>query len=226
MKLLLIEDSERLLFSLGQALKRTGYSVDLVSNGIDGYDYARFNTYDVIILDLMLPGMNGLEILGKLRKQGNRTHVLILSARDQVEDRVKGLDLGADDYMIKPFSFDELHARIKTLIRRKFETKNPAITIGPVRIDTLTKQVSRDGKLIRTTPGEYSILEYLALNRGRVLSKEQLLEAIHDSDSYAGTNVIEVLVCKLRSKIGNYDNKPIISTRRGYGYLVEQGESA
>lgn len=224
MKILVIEDSERLLFSLGQALKKSGYSVDLVSNGNDGFDYARFNHYDVIVLDLMLPGMSGLDILKNLRKIGKKTHVLILSAKDQVEDRVLGLELGADDYMIKPFSFDELNARINTLMRRKFESKNPVVTIGPVDINTATKEVYRDGKLVRTTPGEYSILEYLVLNRGRVLSKEQLLEAMHDSDSFAGTNVIEVLVCKLRSKIGNCGDKPIIATRRGYGYLVEQGE--
>lgn len=224
MKILVIEDSERLLFSLGQALKKSGYSVDLVSNGIDGFDYARFNNYDVIVLDLMLPGMSGLEILKKLRAMGKKTHVLILSAKDQVEDRVSGLELGADDYMIKPFSFDELNARISTLMRRKFESKNPVVSIGPVNINTATKEIYRDGELVRTTPGEYSIFEYLVLNRGRVLSKEQLLDAMHDSDSFAGTNVIEVLVCKLRSKIGNWGDKPIISTRRGYGYLVEQGE--
>ncbi len=221
MKILVIEDSERLLFSLGQALKKSGYSVDLVANGIDGFDYARFNNYDVIVLDLMLPGMSGLDILKKLRALGKKTHVLILSAKDQVEDRVRGLELGADDYMIKPFSFDELNARINTLMRRKFESKNPVVTIGPIKINTATKEIYRDGELVRTTPGEYSIFEYLVLNRGRVLSKEQLLEAMHDSDSFAGTNVIEVLVCKLRSKIGTYRDKPIISTRRGYGYLVE-----
>ncbi len=224
MKILVIEDSERLLYSLGQALKKSGYSVDLVSDGKEGLDFARYNDYDVIVLDLMLPGIDGLTILKRLRAFGKKTHVLILSAKDQVEDRVKGLEAGADDYMIKPFSFDELNARIHTLMRRKFESKSPIIEIGPLSINTATKEIHRDGEAVKVTPGEYSILEYLVLNRGRVLSKEQLLEAMHDSDSFAGTNVIEVLVCKLRNKIGTHGEKPIIATRRGYGYLVEQGE--
>lgn len=222
MKLLVIEDSERLRFSLGQALKKSGYSVDLVADGSEGFDFARFNDYDVILLDLMLPGMDGLSLLKKLRAIGKQTHVLILSAKDQVEDRVKGLELGADDYMIKPFAFDELNARINTLMRRKFETKNPIVEVGPLAINTANKEVQREGEALNLTPGEYSILEYLALNRGRVLSKDQLLDAIHDSESYVGVNVIEVMVCKLRGKIGNDDGKPIIATRRGYGYLIEK----
>ncbi len=221
MKVLVIEDSERLRFSLGQALKKSGYTVDAVGDGLEGFDYARFNDYDVILLDLMLPSLDGLTLLKKLRALGKQTHVLILSAKDQVEDRVKGLDLGADDYMIKPFAFDELNARIHTLIRRKYEAKTPEVRLGPVTINTSTKQVLRDNTPIKLTPGEYSILEFLVLNRGRVLSKQQLLDAIHDSDSYAGTNVIEVMICKLRAKVGCNGNRPIIATRRGYGYLVE-----
>lgn len=221
MRVLVIEDSERLLFSLGQALKKSGYTVDLVSDGKEGFDYAFFNEYDVIVLDLMLPGMDGLTILRKLRAAGKKTHILILSAKDQVEDRVRGLEMGADDYMIKPFSFDELHARLSTLIRRKYESKNPEIKVGELALNTATKEVKRDGLPIRLTPGEYSIFEYLVLNRGRVLSKDQLLDAIHDSESYAGANVIEVMVCKLRNKLGANSEPPIIKTRRGYGYYIE-----
>ncbi len=221
MKLLVIEDSQRLLRSLGRGLRKSGYSVDLVADGKEGLDYARLNDYDVIVLDLMLPGMDGLTILRKLRDMGKQTHVLILSAKDQVEDRIKGLQLGADDYMVKPFSFDELCARIDALIRRRYETKNPQIVIGSVSLDTSAKRVHRNGKPVLLTPGEYAVLEALALNRGRVLSKEQLLDAIHDSDSYAGTNVIEVMVCNLRKKTGGNGDAPVVKTRRGYGYYVE-----
>jgi len=221
MKLLVIEDSERLLRSLGRGLKKMGYSVDLMADGKEGWDYARLNDYDVIVLDLMLPGMNGLTILRKLRAMGKQTHVLILSAQDQVEDRIRGLKLGADDYMIKPFSFDELCARIETLLRRRYEAKNPEVTIGPITLNTSSRVVTRDGAEAALTPAEYAILESLAMNRGRVLSKEQLLNAIHDSDSYAGENVIEVMVCNLRKKIGRNGEASVVRTRRGYGYFVE-----
>lgn len=219
----MIEDSERLRFSLGQALRKSGYSVDLVGDGKEGYDYAYFNTYDVIVLDLMLPGMDGLTLLRKLRAAGKDTHVLILSARDQVEDRVKGLEIGADDYMIKPFSFDELHARLRTLLRRKASVKSPELRVGPLQLNLSTKEVKKDDVAIDLTAGEYSIFECLVLNRGKVLSKEQLLDAVHDSDSFPGTNVIEVMVCKIRGKLEAAVGESLIKTRRGYGYYVEAG---
>jgi DNA-binding response OmpR family regulator len=222
MKVLVIEDSERLLRSLGRGLKREGYAVDLVADGRDGWDYARLNDYDIIILDLLLPSMDGLTILRNLRASGKQTHVLILSARDQVEDRVRGLQLGADDYMVKPFSFDELCARIHTLVRRRYAAKNPTLTLGPLTLNTATREVRRGDKVVPLTPGEYGILEHLALNRGNVLSKEQLLEALHDSDSYAGTNVLEVMVCNLRKKIDRAGEPSIVQTRRGYGYFVPE----
>jgi len=222
MKLLVIEDSQRLLRSLGRGLKKTGYAVDLVADGADGLDYARFNDYDVIVLDLMLPGMDGLTILRKLRAMGKQTHILILSAKDQVEDRIRGLQLGADDYMIKPFSFEELCARLGTLVRRQYKAKNPEINLGAgVRVNTATKLVERNGSAVNLTPAEYALLECLALNRGKVISKEKLLQAIHDSDSYAGPNVVEVLICNLRKKIGGAGEDCVVRTRRGYGYVVD-----
>ncbi|MCZ6671614.1 MAG: response regulator transcription factor [Verrucomicrobia bacterium] len=223
MKLLIIEDSKRLLRSLGYGLKKHGFSVDMATDGRDGLDFALFNDYDVIILDLMLPGIDGLTILRKLRAAGKKTHILILSARDQVDDRVQGLCLGADDYMIKPFSFEELIARINTLVRRKYEVKTPEISVDGVSVNTATKEVKSNGSVVTLTPGEYAILEHLVMNRGRVLSKDQLLDAVHDSESYASRNVIEVLVCNLRKKLDHSGKKSIIKTRRGYGYLVEQG---
>lgn len=143
--------------------------------------------------------------------------------KDQVEDRIRGLELGADDYLVKPFSFDELCARIGSLVRRRYEAKNPEIAVGPVTLNTATRQVSRDGGPISLTAAEYAIFECLALSRGRVLSKPRLLEAIHDSESLAGPNVVEVLICNLRKKIGRDGDEPIIVTRRGYGYVIELG---
>lgn len=221
MRLLIIEDSPRLLRSLGSGLRRLGYSVDLVADGREGLDFARLNDYDLIILDLMLPGLDGLGVLRHLREEGRQTHVLVLSARDQVEDRIRGLELGADDYMVKPFAFDELCARITALTRRRYEAKNPEIRLGPITLSTAKRTVTRNGAAVHLTPGEYAVLEHLALHRGRPLSKAQLLAAVHDSDSYPDVNVVEVMVCNLRKKLDARGGESIIRTRRGHGYLVE-----
>ena len=221
MKLLIIEDSQPLLRSLGSGLRKMGYAVDLVADGAEGLDYAHFNDYDVIVLDLMLPSMDGITVLQRLRALGRQTHILILSAKDQVADRIRGLQLGADDYMVKPFSFDELCARIQTLTRRRYGGKNPEITIGGLVLNTAARAVSRDGQRVSLTPTEYCIFEHLALNRGRVLSKEQLLDAVHDSDSCPGPNVVEVLICTLRKKIGCDAEGSVIKTRRGHGYCIQ-----
>lgn len=220
MKLLVIEDSERLLRALGQGLRKRGHSVDLVGDGNDGWDYARLNDYDVVVLDLLLPGMDGLTILRKLRASGKKTHVLILSAKDQIEDRVRGLQLGADDYMVKPFAFEELCARLDTLHRRRYEAKNPVVKLGRLSLNTATREVRHDKQPIELTPGEYAIFEHLVLNRGTVVSKDQLLDAVHDSDTFVGTNVIEVMICNLRKKIPQNGDAPVIQTRRGFGYYV------
>ena len=221
MKILIIEDSARLLRSLGHGLRRLGHAVDLIADGREGYDYARFNTYDVIVLDLMLSGMDGLTLLHNLRTHGNQTHILILSARDRVEDRVRGLELGADDYLVKPFAFDELRARLDSLTRRRYQRKNPEIELGPLTINTAKREVLRQGAAVSLTHSEYAVLENLALNRGRVRSKDQLLEAVRDGDSLAESNVVEVIVCMLRKKIGSDNGEPVVKTRRGYGYYVE-----
>lgn len=221
MKILIIEDSPRLRRSLGHGLTRLGHAVDLVSEGSEGYDYARFNDYDVIVLDLMLPGMDGLTLLRKLRAAGKTTHILILSAKDRVEDRVRGLELGADDYLIKPFSFEELHARLGSLVRRRYEHKDPTIKLGRITINTATREVTVDGQAAGLTHSEYAILEYLALNRGRVRSKEQILDALRNGESYPDPSVVEVLVCTLRKKIRSNGDASVIKTRRGFGYLIE-----
>ena len=220
MKLLIIEDSQRLLRTLGIGLRKMGYAVDLVADGADGLDYARFNEYDVIVLDLMLLTMDGLAVLQRLRALGRKTHILILSAKDQVADRIRGLQLGADDYMVKPFSFDELCARIQTLVRRRYGEKNPDIAVGAVVLNTAARTVSREGRRVPLTAAEYGIFEHLALRRGRVFSKEQLIDAIHDGETCSGANVIEVLVCTLRKKIDAEGADSIIETRRGHGYCI------
>ena len=221
MKLLIIEDSQRLLRTLGIGLRKMGYAVDLVADGADGLNYARFNEYDVIVLDLMLPTMDGLTVLQRLRALGRKTHILILSAKDRVEDRIRGLQLGADDYLVKPFSFDELCARIQTLVRRQYGEKNPEIAVGALVLNTAARTVSRDRERVHLTAAEYSIFERLAMSRGRVFSKEQLLDALHDGESSPGVNVVEVLICTLRKKIDADGGESVVQTRRGYGYCIE-----
>jgi DNA-binding response OmpR family regulator len=174
----------------------------------------------------MLPGKDGLSVLRELRSAGKKTHVLILSAKDQVEDRVRGLNLGADDYMIKPFSFDELCARIGTLIRRRYDIKNPQIEIEGLILDTAIREARHGKSVISLTPGEYAILEFLALNRGRVISAEQLLDVSHNSDVTPSENVVQVMVCNLRKKLAASGDAEVVKTRRGYGYYIEHAGNA
>jgi DNA-binding response OmpR family regulator len=220
-KILLVEDSQRLLRSLSQGLKKLGYAIDAAADGEQALALAETYDYHVIVLDLMLPGVPGLEVLRRLRSRGNGVHILILSARDGVDDRVKGLQLGADDYLVKPFAFDELCARIQALVRRRHHAKSPTLRLGPLEIDTAGRQVSRRGEPLHLTPGEYRLLEFLAYQPGRVFSQAQLLEALHRSDSDASPNVVEVLVSGLRRKIHVRGEPPILRTRRGFGYFVE-----
>lgn len=222
MNILLIEDSRSLRDTLQDGLSKMGYGVDAVGDGKEGLDYARFKEYDVIVLDLMLPGMDGISVLRELRASGKKTHVLILSAKDQVEDRVRGLHLGADDYMIKPFSFDELCARIATLVRRRYDLKNPLVTVGSLTINTALREVRRGVGTILLTPGEYAILEVLVLNRGRVINAEQLLDASRGSDGAPSINTIQVMVCNLRKKIAVEGGDDVVKTRRGYGYYIDR----
>lgn len=221
MKVLVVEDSERLRRSLVEGLTRSGLVVDSAADGEEGLEFAMAYDHDVIVLDLMLPRMSGLELLTKLRDGGRQTHVLILSAKDQVQDRVTGLELGADDYLIKPFSFDELCARIHALVRRKYMEKSPKIEVGELVVDTAGKLVTRNGERIHLTPSEYSLLEYLVMRRGMVVSQSQLVDHLYDSDSEVESNVIEVLVSGLRKKIHRRSSEPIVRTRRGFGYIVE-----
>jgi DNA-binding response OmpR family regulator len=222
MKILLVEDSRRLQRSLGAGLSKLGYAVDITGDGEEGLWFAESNDYDVIILDLMLPGIDGLSILKKLREQGDRTHILILTARSTVEDRVKGLQLGSDDYLTKPFAFEELHARIQALIRRKYGTKDPLIRIASLQINMVEKTVSRAGQKIDLSPREYVLLEYLAVRSGQLVSRTEIEEHIYDDQDSPMSNVVDSAVCKLRKKINLSDQPDLIHTRRGMGYILKE----
>lgn len=221
MKLLVVEDSPRLRRSLSEGLTKAGHAVDVAADGEEALLLARTCDFDVIVLDLMLPRVSGHEVLRQLRAEGCDTHVLILSAKDGVDDRVLGLREGADDYLVKPFSFDELRARIEALVRRRFASKSPVIEVGDVRIDTARRRVLLRGADVHLTPSEYALLEILARGSGRVFSKRQLTERLHRTSADISSNVIEVLVSSLRKKIQPNGSAPIIQTRRGFGYLIE-----
>lgn len=221
MKLLLIEDSERLQRSISIGLHKFGIAVDQALDGRQGLAFIQTNDYEVIVLDLMLPGIPGLDILKTIREQGNTTHVLILSAKTQVEDRIAGLNLGADDYLVKPFLFDELLARIRALTRRKYNCKNPVLSVHGLKIDTAACKVSYRDKGIELTPTEFNILEYLSRRRGQVLSHDQMIFMIYDSLTEATKNTIEAHVSTLRKKLRELGLANIIQTRRGFGYIIE-----
>jgi DNA-binding response OmpR family regulator len=222
MKILLVEDSRRLQHSIGTGLRKAGYAVDVTGDGEEGLFLIETNEYDAVILDLMLPGVDGLTILRKLRSQGNDTHILILTARDTIDDRVRGLGLGADDYLVKPFAFEELLARIQALIRRKYKTKSPLIRIGALEIDTAAKVATSNGEEIKLTAREYSLLEYLAARRGKVVTRTELEEHIYDERLSPMSNVVDSAVCKLRKKISQSGRPNLIHTRRGIGYIMEE----
>ncbi|MBN2376287.1 MAG: response regulator transcription factor [Sedimentisphaerales bacterium] len=223
MRVLLIEDYRPLQKSLAQGLGEADFAVDVTGDGEEGLWYASSNEYDVVILDLMLPGMGGLEILKKLRTQGQQCHVLILTAKDTVEDRVKGLNLGADDYLVKPFAFEELLARVRALVRRSYQKKNPRIDIEDLRIDLTTQQVFRKNREILLTPREYSLLEYLAMRVGQIVSRTDLWEHLYEFHSSASSNVVDVYIGYLRKKIDQSDGDSLIRTVRGRGYILGAG---
>ena len=221
MKILVVEDSERLRRSLARGLRQEGHAVDVAADGPEGLAFLDSYEFDVLILDLMLPGLDGLEVLRRLREADNPVHVLILSARDQVEDRVRGLEMGADDYLVKPFAFDELCARLQALVRRRHGAKNPCLQIGPLWLDTNRKEVRRGDRPIHLTPTEFALFQTLALRPGRVFSKHQLVDQLYHSEAEVSSNVIEVLISGLRKKIHIPGEPPVVQTRRGHGYLID-----
>lgn len=221
MKLLLVEDSDRLRKTLETGLARSGYAVDAVENGKLALDYSEAFEYTVIILDLMIPEVDGLTVLKRLRSGGCKAGVLILSAKDQIEDRITGLEYGADDYLIKPFSFDELVARVGALTRRSSGSPSPILKLGDLELNTANHSLVCAGKTVSLTPSEQRIVEYLAMRRGRVISASNLEEHIYSSGASVSKNSIEVHISAIRKKIAKHTKHSLIQTRRGFGYVIE-----
>jgi two-component system, OmpR family, response regulator len=215
MRLLVVEDEPDLLRTVAQALREDGYAVDESPDGTDGLFKACSWDYDAIVLDLLMPGLSGWDVLQKLRQQKS-TPVLILTARDGIGDRVQGLDSGADDYLTKPFHLSELKARLRAVIRRSVGQSSSEITIGELLIDTRTKTVTRNGSLIPLTPREYSLLELMAMHRGKVVSRTQIYDHLFDENEDSLSNLVDVHVSNLRRKLG----RDFITTRRGQGYIL------
>jgi DNA-binding response OmpR family regulator len=220
MRLLVVEDYRPLQRSLTKGLSEAGFAVDTTGDGEEGLWYASSNDYDVIILDLMLPGMDGLTILKKLRAKGKKSHILILTAKDTLQDRVTGLDLGADDYLVKPFAFEELLARVRALLRRSYLQKNPRIKIKDLWIDLTTQKVWRGREEIQLTPRQYALLEYLAMRQGQTVSRTDIWEHVYEFKSTATSNVVDVYIGYLRKKIERPGKAPLIHTIRGRGYTL------
>ncbi|MEZ0536379.1 response regulator transcription factor [Caldicellulosiruptoraceae bacterium PP1] len=220
MRLLVIEDQINLLKTISRRLQEVGYAVDIAQDGEEGLNYILDIQYDLIILDIMIPKIDGLSLLKLIRERGIHIPVLFLTAKDTIEDRVKGLDAGADDYLVKPFSFDELLARIRALLRRQNNNRETVIKIMDLVIDLNTRTVMRSGKLIELTSKEYAVLEYLAKNKGRVLTRSQIAEHIWNYDFEGSSNIVDVYIRYLRRKIDDeFDNK-LIQTVRGTGYII------
>ncbi len=226
MRLLVIEDYQPIRDAVSQGLSEAAFAVDVAANGRDGLWYAQSNDYDVIVLDLMLPDIEGLTILRQLREAGCRARILILTAKDAIEDRVEGLDSGADDYVLKPFVFEELLARIHVLVRRKYEQPNPVIRIDNLVIDTSRQTVRRGDKPVDLTKREYSLLAFLALRQGQVVSRTEIWENVYEFDSDTHSNVVDVYIRYLRKKLERPEWTKLIHTRRGFGYFLGvEGES-
>lgn len=220
MRILLVEDEEDLNSVITRFLKKNNYSVDSIFDGEKVFEFLKYEKYDLIILDIMIPKMSGFQVVERLREIRNNTPVLILTARETVEDRVKGLDLGADDYLVKPFDFNELIARIRALIRRKYGNISNRIVVGDLEIDVSDKRVARKGETIDLTAKEYEILEYLALNTNRIMTREQIKSHVWDYDYEGASNIIDVLVKNIRKKIHIENGEQIIRTKRGMGYVI------
>ncbi|MFO1062407.1 MAG: response regulator transcription factor [Pirellulales bacterium] len=215
MRLLIVEDEIDLLESLAQSLREEGYAVDTSDNGAEALHKAKVWDYDAVLLDWMLPKLSGLEFLSELRKT-KKTPVMLLTAKDAVVDRVKGLDAGADDYLVKPFSLSELSARVRALIRRSAGQADSVIRIGEVAVDTISKTVLAAGSAVSLTAREYALLELLVMHRGKLVSRSMIYDHIFDEEDDTLSNLVDVHVSHIRKKLG----KDFIETRRGQGYIV------
>lgn len=220
MKLLLVEDYEPLRRSLSIGLEEAGFTLDATGDGNEGLWFAREGSHDVIVLDLMLPGLSGLEILRTIREEGLETHVLILTAKDKVEDRVAGLDAGADDYLVKPFAFEELLARLNALVRRRYGRKAPLLTVADLAMDRSKREVRRGERLLNLTQRQFALLEVLVLRSGEVVSRDELWSKLYDFAAEPNSNLLEVYVAQLRRKLEAGGEARLIHTHRGVGYSL------
>jgi two-component system copper resistance phosphate regulon response regulator CusR len=220
MRILLVEDDSRIARFVAQGLREQTYAVDVTADGEDALYKASINDYDAVILDVMIPGRNGFEVCRELRAGGSNIPVLMLTARDALEDRITGLDIGADDYLTKPFEVSELLARLRALLRRGHLVRPASITIADLTIDTRAHLVTRGGRQVELTAKEYALLEYLAREQGRVLGRAEIAEHVWDENFDPLSNLIDVNINRLRRKIDDGFSQPLIHTRRGEGYML------
>lgn len=222
MRLLLVEDDRKIADFVGHGMREAGFAVDRADNGIDGLHLALTEPYDVAVFDIMLPGMDGLSIIQRMREARVKTPVLILSAKRSVDDRIRGLQTGADDYLTKPFSFSELLARVQALIRRASDSVEPThLSVGDLKLDLLTRAVMRGEMTIELMPKEFELLHFMMLNAGKVVSKTAILEHVWGYDFDPQTNAVDVLVCRLRGKIDRDFGTKMVHTLRGVGYVLK-----
>lgn len=220
MRILVVEDEQSIARFIRQGLEEAGHAVDVAADGRAGLEYALIADYDVLVLDIMLPGMSGLDMIRELRRRGDKTPTLMLTARDTVDDRVQGLDVGADDYLVKPFAFPELLARIRALLRRPPLQTGTVLRVGDLTMDTSTRDVRRGERLLDLTPREYAVLEYLMRHPDQVLTRTQIGEHVWNFDFYHESNVIDVYIGYLRRKVEEEGEAPLIHTIRGVGYRL------
>lgn len=220
MKILVVEDEKKSAAGLEKGLRESGYEVDVADNGDAGLKMALATDYDLVVLDIMLPGRDGWSVMTELRKAGKPTPVLFLTARDSIDDRVKGLELGADDYLVKPFAFSELLARVKTILRRTPQRQPELVKIGDLELDLFKQRAARAGKKLDLTPKEFSLLSLLARRAGEPQSRERIAEEVWDMNFDSDTNVVDVHVRRLRSKLDDPYEKKLIQTVRGVGYVI------
>lgn len=220
MRVLVVDDSERVRKTLAMGLKSRGMAVEMAADGAQALSLIRGLPFDLVVLDLMMPRMGGVEVLQALKSKSAKPRILVLSARDQVQDRVDALNLGADDYLVKPFAFEELLARLFALGRRSIAEASPEVTCGRLVIDTAARLARVDGAALSLTPKEHALLELLVRRKGHVLSRAQIFEQLYESDSDVSDAVIEVLMSTLRAKLARAGVADLIETRRGFGYVV------
>jgi two-component system, OmpR family, copper resistance phosphate regulon response regulator CusR len=225
MKILVVEDEPKTGAYLKQGLTEAGFITDLASDGVDGIHSALAEDYDLVVLDIMLPGIDGWQVLQAIRRSGKDLPVLILTARDGVDDRVKGLDAGADDYLVKPFAFSELLARIRTLLRRGKTRESESVSVADLELDLLRRRVTRGGRRIDLTAKEFALLELLLRRQGEVLPRSLIASQVWDMNFDSDTNVIEVAIRRLRAKIDDGFDVKLIRTVRGMGYVIERTEA-